>query len=185
VEDACAKVSGGQCEYCLLPIEGSEGGRLHSFLHLIEKYDLKIAAVCDVSVRSGIDSPKTRFALLRRSMNSPVGGGGELGCICSADDLIFNTEEPYRLELLHKPEADAPLGFTDMLIAAQFCGLRLLRADTSSAVLEHYGEYNPSLGIYTVFDIKCSDLTTFLWYVALEAPADTVMGIYKELNEKI
>lgn len=183
LEDVCSKVSSGQCEYGLLPIESSEGGRLQSILRLIEKYDLKIAAVCDVSVRSGIDSPKTRFALLRRSMSRPE-GGGLLGCIGSADDLLFDTSGTYRLELIHRAEPDAPLGFTDMLIAARACGLRLLRADTSGAALEDYydGHYN-GLGINTVFDISSSDLITFLWYIALEAPADTVLGIYKELSD--
>ncbi len=189
VEDACAQVNNGQCEYCLLPIESTEGGKLQSFIRLIEKYGLKIAAVCDVSVRSGIDSPKTRFALLRRSMETPDGGGGELGCIRSKDDLIFNSGESYRLELLHRVESDYPSSFTDLLIAAQFCGMRMLRADTSAAVFDDEGDafgYFPddylNVGLYTVFDIKNSDLLTFLWYTALEAPADTVVGIYKELN---
>ena len=178
-EDACSEVVNGQCEYCLLPIESSEAGKLHSFLHLLEKYSLKIAAVCDVPVRSGADAPTTRFALLRRIMSGQK-SGGELGCINSITDLFFEgRHENYRLELIHRPESGSTSPLTELLIAAEFCSISTLRVDTSVHSLSEDG-----VGIYTVFGIDGGDIMTFLWYVALEAPSDTVIGIYKEIRDE-
>ena len=175
-EDTCAAVVNGQCEYCLLPIESTEAGKLHSFLRLIEKYDLKIAATCDIPVRSGADSPTTRFALLRRSMDGQT-SGGELGCINSLSDLTLqNKRENYRLELIHRPEGGGSSPLTELLMAAEFCGLSLLRADTSLA---------PELGgTYTVFAADNSDVVTFLWYISLESPLDSVTGLYREITSE-
>ena len=179
-EDACAEVVGGQCEYCLLPIESTEAGKLHSFLRLIEKYDLKIAATCDIPVRSGADAPTTRFALLRRSMSTQA-TGGELGCINSLSDLnLQNKRENYRLELIHRSESGNTLMLTELLMAAEFCGMNLLRADTSPAPEpERYGS-----GTYVVFSADNSDIITFLWYIALEAPTDSVIGLYHEITSE-
>lgn len=177
-EDACAQVVGGQCEYCLLPIESSEAGKLHSFLRLLEKYDLKIAATCHVPVRSGADAPTTRFALLRRSMRAQT-KGGELGCINSLSDLSLTYKrENYRLELIHRPEAGSPSPLTELLMAAEFCGMSLLRADTSRSLEQE----QDTGGIYTVFAADGSDVITFLWYVSLEAPADSIMGLYRDIS---
>ncbi|MBQ9162986.1 MAG: hypothetical protein IJX74_06890 [Clostridia bacterium] len=177
-EDACAEVVNGQCEYCLLPIESSEAGKLHSFLRLLEKYRLKIAAVCDIPVRSGVDSPTTRFALLRRNMSGQT-VGGELGCINSISDLFFeDRRENYRIELIHRPESGSTSPLTELLIAAEFCSISTLRVDTSVHSLSEGDS-----GIYTVFGVGGGDVITFLWYVSLEAPSDTVMGIYPEIGD--
>ena len=177
-EDACAQVVSGQCEYCLLPIESSDAGKLHSFLRLFAKYDLKIAATCTVPVRSGADAPTTRFALLRRSMHAQA-TGGELGCINSISDLTLQSKrENYRLELIHRPETGSSSPLTELLMAAEFCKMSLLRADTALS----FEEDSSSGGIDTVFAADGSDVMTFLWYISLEAPADSVMGLYREIN---
>ncbi len=64
-EDVCERVYNGVCDYCILPIESVIGGKLFTFYSLIEKYDLRIFAVCDIDETSS--SKRTRYALLTRT----------------------------------------------------------------------------------------------------------------------
>lgn len=60
----CEQVSGGDVDFGILPIENSTDGRLVGFYRMLEKYELKICAVCNIEDDSGENF--TRFALLSR-----------------------------------------------------------------------------------------------------------------------
>ena len=63
-EEICEDVYNSESDYCILPIECSSNGKMFSFYSLINKYELKIFAVCDVD--EGISGKRTRYALLSR-----------------------------------------------------------------------------------------------------------------------
>lgn len=49
--DACEEVYNGLCQFCILPLESAEEGRLAAFSRLIVRYGLQTIAVCDVTQR--------------------------------------------------------------------------------------------------------------------------------------
>ena len=121
----CEEVYYNRARYCILPIENSEEGSLHSFRLLIAKYELKIAAVCDVPTsEEGI----TRFALLHKNVRLPEGAGE----ICFRFTFAVS---PYDLPLdevlaavrqfglsLHSVES-VPLGYTDIAVGYDITAL--------------------------------------------------------------
>ena len=155
----CEEVYNGTCEYCILPIENSAEGPLNSFTRLIDRYDLKIAATCDVPTTDG--SRITRFALLRRTLTLPPSLG--------ANDLFFEFIAPLEGEP----------SITDVLSAAQCCGLRLSRLDTRAPSQEELSLPTERVVLRT----DQGDLAAFLLYLAMELPQYTPVGIYPHLTE--
>lgn len=152
---ACEDVYNGVCEYCILPVESSAEGQLNSFSRLIERFDLKIAATCEVM--AGNDAAKiTRFALLSRTLTISLQKG---------KDTFF--------------EFSAPLGGipseASILCAAELCGLRLYRLDSLPSSEPHH------FSTHYLFRTGDADLYTFLLYLAMEAPHYDMIGIYCHL----
>ena len=173
--DACEEVWSGLCEYCLLPIQSNAEGKLLSFSRLIVKYRLQIVAVCDISGASGIGDDQTRFALLRSA-----------GDTWTAEPSPLSDEQhpPLLLELLHTSPTPA---FSELMAAAEFCGLTLERADTlpEGAIYALRSDQNFQQGdaetaslINTVWRLESTDLTAFLCYLAIEANEDPILGLY-------
>ena len=63
--DACEEVYNGLCQFCILPLESAEEGRLAAFSRLIVRYGLQTIAVCDVTQRGVNGFRRTRFAAPR------------------------------------------------------------------------------------------------------------------------
>lgn len=156
---SCEAVYNGECEYCILPLENSVEGELSAFSRLIDRYELKIAASCEIMGNATARS--TRFALLRRRM---------LPVIEAPNATYFF-------------ECTIPQGYlpevSDLLTAAQACGLRLYRinslpqANTDAAFAAHI-----------CFLTDQADLRSFLLYLAMEAPHYTPIGLYPHLKRK-
>lgn len=70
--DACEEVYNGLCQFCILPLESAEEGRLAAFSRLIVRYGLQTIAVCDVTQRGVNGFRRTRFALLCAGDGEPV-----------------------------------------------------------------------------------------------------------------
>ena len=166
--DACEEVHNGLCEYCILPLENTHSGRLPAFTRLILRYRLQVVAVCDLE-NSAADGQITRFALLREAKE------GRFPSLLSTED------EPLAspcLELIHL--TDSP-SFTDLLVAAEFCGLSLSRADTLPPFdeLELFSEEDsPAVAFSCVLNAEEGDLGTFRRFLSLEAPEDILVGLY-------
>lgn len=159
--DACEEVRSGLCEFCILPLENTHSGKLTAFTRLILRYNLQIQAVCDLE-NGAAEGQITRFALLRAAREGDF-----------PTPLRLPPEgEPLYLELIHT--GDSP-SLTDLLSAAEFCGIRLCRVDTLPP-FEEYGE--DTLPLSCVLDAAGGDLTTFRRFLSLEASEDTVMGLY-------
>ena len=162
--DACEEVRSGLCEFCILPLENSQNGKLTAFTRLMLRYNLRIIAVCDLE-NGAAEGQVTRFALLRAAEEGSF----------PAPLIPPPSGEPLYLELIHTE--DSPT-LTDLLTAAEFCGMRLCRVDT----LPHFEEFDgDSLPLSCVLDVAGGDLPTFRRFLSLEASEDTVMGLYGSL----
>ena len=104
----CEEVYNGFSEYCILPVENSAEGRLSSFARLIARYELKLAATCDVRVG---EDKVTRFALLRKSITR------------------LHTPTPLPLHFEFSCELSEELGAEELTRAAALCGLRCEQID--------------------------------------------------------
>jgi len=152
---ACEDVYNGICEYCILPVESSSEGQLNSFSRLIERYDLKITATCEVM--AGNDAAKiTRFALLSRSLT-----------------VSFQTGKEAFFEFATPPGVSP--SEASILSAAELCGLTLYRLDSLPASEPH------KFSTHYLFKTKNADLYTFLIYLAMEVPHYDMIGIYSHL----
>ena len=113
-EDVCEDVYNSTSDYCILPIENSTGGKLFSFYSLIDKYDLKIFAICDLD--EGSSDKRTRYALI------------------SKKTLIY-PESKRNVFVEFSMIEDENYSLKNILEAADICGLELYRLDTVSSHL--------------------------------------------------
>lgn len=158
VTDVCESVLSGKCEFCIMPIETSSGGKLISFYELIFKYKFKIVSVCDLHS----DGEYTRYALLsKRFVN------------------LLSVKSKHRnrhFEIVVSNAANERL--EDILIAAEFCSLKLCRMDT----LNLHTENNES-DIYfcLAFNADGADMQTFVSYLKVDCPELEPIGFYNQI----
>ncbi len=172
--DACEEVWSGLCEFCILPLESAAEGKLMGFSRLIVKYRLQIVAVCEIAGAGGAREDATSFALLRSA-----GEDWE----AEPSPLANETTPLALLEVLHTT-ANPP--YSEVMAAAEFCGLTPIRADTlpmgAAYALQSDEDRRtdePSAPlISTVWRLQGADLTAFLCYLSLEASEDPVLGLY-------
>ncbi len=107
----CEQVFNGKCEYCILPLESTQDGKLVRFYQLIEKFELKIVLTCNVTTSDNRNS--TVFGLCRRGLTWPH---------LMLPDKAFCFEFVFWQEPEH-----AALG--ELLTAAAACSLSLVRVD--------------------------------------------------------
>lgn len=182
--DACEEVYNGLCQFCILPLESAEEGRLAAFSRLIVRYGLQTVAVCDVAQRGVNGTRRTCFALL-------CAGDGEPVFRCCRQEVA-----PRYFELVHIART-AP-SVADVLAVADFCGMHLVRADTLSAAdaaalsrgreddADEQVPHDGALPVSLLFDGspgsdrtgRGTDLSVFLRWLTLEAGDDLVTGCY-------
>ncbi|MBE6588688.1 MAG: hypothetical protein E7643_00790 [Ruminococcaceae bacterium] len=151
---ACEEVYNGLCDYCILPLENSTEGMLAGFLRLIVRYDLKIAATCEITSRE--DLKTTRFALLRKELlplSEPDGS-----------ELFFTMLLPVPDELSH------------VLGAATF----FEHSPRTIFFLPNDAEKGIG-GVYLTFSLQPKNLYSFLLYLAMELPYYTPMGFHPNI----
>lgn len=166
--DACEEVRGGLCEYCILPLENTHSGKLTAFTRLILRYGLRVVAVCDLE-NGAAEGQITRFALLKAAAEGDF-----------PSPLTTPPEgEPLYLEFIHQ---DDPPSLTDLLAAAEFCGMTLYRVDTLPRFDSPGGGTDSSsvtpLALACIFNAAGGDLATFRRFLTLEASDDTLIGLY-------
>lgn len=155
-DELCERVYNGEVEFGILPVESTDNGKLLYFYSLINKYELKIAAVCSVDTS---DLGSTTFALIRKSIEYPR--------------LRFG--KPDMLELfVTQTENDS---FSDILTASELCSMKLYRVD--SLPLSYRSE---SFITCPVFRATDAEIDVFLLYMALDFPQYTPIGIYSYLE---
>jgi len=87
--DACEEVFDNLCEYCILPVENTGDGRLFGFYSMIDRYELKICAVCELETDN---TPETiRYALVGKHSprRLPKNTDWNFECYISAEAEAF------------------------------------------------------------------------------------------------
>ena len=162
--DACEEVRGGLCEFCILPLESTHSGKLTAFTRLVLRYGLQAVGFCDLE-NGAAEGQITRFALLRTAKEGQF----------PAPIRPPRSGEPLYLELIHTEDS---LSLTDLLAAAEFCGIRLCRIDT----LPRFEEFDTDSPLMScVLDVAGGDLPAFRRFLTLEASEDTVVGLYSSV----
>ncbi len=165
--DACEEVHGGLCEYVILPLENTQSGKLTAFSRLIVRYGLYAVAACDLD-SSTTGGQTTRFALLKKSTDESL----------PKPLAATRKRAPLCLELLHTTQSPS---FSDLLMAAEFCGMRLIRADTLPMQDDLIDASTRAPLICCVLSADGADLTTFHRFLTLETPENLIMGLYRLL----
>ena len=161
VSEICEAVNGGHCEFCILPIETSNEGKLLSFYRSIIKWGLKINLVYDMQSRSGDEY--TRYALLSRDVYSGIKASN-----------ARNKEQYFDFLVTAKDG----LSISEITMAAELCSLDVASIDTIKATSERgkpEGYFCLSLKIYK------GDFNTFLSYLAVDCPDFIPLGIYTRI----
>ncbi len=151
-EEICEDVYNSVSDYCILPIESSSGGKLFSFYSLIDKYDLKIFAICDLD--DGTTDKRTRYALISKK---------SLIYLKSKKDIFI---EFSMIE-------DKSYSLKNILEAADICGLELYRIDTVSAAYDDL-----AFKFYHIFKSKSQGILPFLMYLNYKYPRHEAIGYY-------
>jgi hypothetical protein len=159
VSDVCESVYSGDSEYCILPVETSEDGKLLSFYELIFKYRFKIVLVYDLQGEAGY----TRYALLSKSF------------VSDSAPLRLKTRNKY-FEFFILSNDNKVL--EEILCAADFCSLRLRRIDTLNIQKD---KNDNETYICPVFRADGADMTTFLTYLAVDFPDFIPIGLYTQI----
>lgn len=64
---ACEDVYDNRCEFCILPVENSQSGRLFSFYSMLDRYELRICGACDLEAEDGSEG-SVKYALVGRAL---------------------------------------------------------------------------------------------------------------------
>ncbi|MBO5898823.1 MAG: hypothetical protein J6R04_07420 [Clostridia bacterium] len=168
----CEQVFDGRCEYCILPLENTQDGKLVRFYGLIEKYELKVVLTCKVTTSDNRHS--TVFGLCRRGISLPQPPVRDRN-VCF--EFIFWQEHEH-------------MTLAKLLSAAEACSLSLLRADCLPRSDEEI-----LMGAGYPFDV-CLEIApnmsgeqiphqheflAFLLYLSIHSPTYLPLGIYQQL----
>ncbi len=158
LSEAGKRVSLGEVEYCLLPLEEKGGARLSSVAELLFRDDLKINSVIPVFGFEG--NADMKYALVSKHFSVPE---------MAEDDDRY-------LEIRLRSDASAPLN--ELLLAVDSFGASLYRLntlsfDTDEGPVQHYS---------IVFRDEKKDFVKLLVYLTLFSGAYTPVGIYKNLE---
>ena len=155
----CEEVAYGRCEYCILPIENSDDGKLFGFYKLLSQYELNI--VLTTRVATSEDSSSTYFALVRKGIEN-ISLKHKAG-----------TKRYFEFCLL----SDIRNNIGDICAAAELFGITLHKIDSAPRTYsENEFEY------HIVFDISSGDLYSFLIYLSLKTDHYSVLGLYSKIN---
>ncbi|MBQ8141420.1 MAG: hypothetical protein IJ038_06990 [Clostridia bacterium] len=159
-EEAAEAVSGGECEFTVIPVENTSDGKMFGFYSLMDRYELKICASCTLESE---DSSKTiSYALCSRNYRVR-----ELEKASAKKDKIFEF-------CITHGSGTAPY---DIFFAAALCGAGIHRI--SSLPLP----YNDLMTrfFYSFSITEKTDFASFLFYLKSEYEEYTPIGIYFEI----
>ena len=153
-EDVCEDVYNNASDFCILPIENS-GGKLFSFYSLIDKYDMKIFAVCDLE--DGVSDKLTRYALISKKN-------------------LFYPQKAKRFYIEFSIIGDNNYSLKDILEASELCGIKLYRIDTVSVPYDDL-----TFKFYHVFECNTFNALPFIIYLHYKQPQHEAIGYYISL----
>jgi len=149
---ACESVSEGENEFCMLPLENTSG-KLLSFYSTIDRYELRIRAVCDVEDEH---SQTIRYALLSKSCKW-------------IPEKVKKQKFTFEFFLISQ---DASF-LSDLTSASNACGAMLRGFDFMPV------EYDSGLKRYLLcFDMYGRDILPFHAFLSLNYEAYVPLGFY-------
>lgn len=158
--DVCEEVYSGLCQYGILPVRHTEGGKLPRFYDMLDKYDLHITAVCHIPKREADRTVYTGFGLISKTL-PPL------------SRLLATHRDTWKLEL----SVPTDVVLSDLLAAADICRLKLSDIDTHRSQDENETAIE---SFHLTFDLpQGSDAATFMAYLSMEVPRAGVPGFYR------
>lgn len=150
---ACEDVYGNSSEFCILPIENSQSGRLFGFYSMLDRYELKICAVCELD--GEVDSEENvKYALVGRS---------------HPDRIPKNSRWSFEFSVI----SEDGLTFSDILRVSEVFGARLTKIDSLPVV------YDGGLQkYYFTFSLPEANIPAFDLFLTEEYARYTVIGMY-------
>ena len=156
--DCCEAVVDNKCEFCILPIENADGGKLYSFYSLIDKYELKI---CTTARCVTDDEQDVVYALVSKSISPAV-----------------ITAPHMRFEFTTVGEQGDHIG--EVIKALQHLSCNIYSLNTRP--IEY--DYQKQKCIFSV-DVPDNSLAPLLIYLENEYPRYTPIGLYKIDKENL
>jgi len=149
---ACEDVLNGKCQFCVLPVENSQSGRLFGFYSAIDRYELKICAICEVETEGSQENVK--YALVGKVPPDRIPKGLER---CLEFSII----------------SDSCNILSDILEAAGVFGAELTKIDSLPI------EYRDGLQkYYFTFRVEKSTSDAFNLYLSEEYANFSTIGYY-------
>lgn len=156
--EACEDVFDGRCEFCILPVENSQSGRLFGFYSMLDRYELKICALCELDGADPAES--THYALVGRSRPNRI-----------------PKRLAWRFECAVIWDSGTILG--DISSFCQAFEARLKKADSLSV------EYNEQLKkYYFTFEVSEKGLVGFDLLLSEEYATYVPLGLYPVVAKK-
>lgn len=153
--ECCEAVFDAKCEFCLLPIENTEVGKLQSFYSLLDKYELKICHTLQINKD---DSHGVTYALAAKSI------------------LPTNVGKDVRFEFNVVRESGEYIG--DILTALTELGCGIYALGTDPVEYDHLKQK-----CFFSVDVPADALAPLLLYLELEYPRFSSIGLYKTDKE--
>ena len=152
--DACEEVYNNRSEFCILPMENTESGRLFGFYSMLDRYELRICGVCDLEAEPG----SIRYALIGKTLPKrlPKSVSWNLECSIATEVGAFPTEA---------------------LQTASVFGALPLKIDSLPVL------YDDGLQrFYFTFSVSRGDALAFDLYLSMEHTRYTPIGLYPILK---
>ena len=151
--DACEEVYTGSSEFCILPLENTENGRLFGFYALLDRYELRICAAHELEAEPG----RIRYALIGKGLPNRL-----------PKQLRWNFECSVATEIGTSP--------ADILQTASELSARLLKIDSLPVL------YDDGLQrFYFTFDTDRANALALDLYLSMEHARYTPIGLYPVL----
>lgn len=151
--ELCDDISSGLSDACIIPIENTADGKLINFYSIIDRFELKIIATCEIESSDG--NQITRYALLKRHLTIP------------------DHEKCYVEISLISAQSNT---VKDILEAAVLLDLSIYRINSMPL------RYNrSSFEISSVLYGELDSIISFILFLKLNIPQHTILGLYNNV----
>jgi hypothetical protein len=151
---ACEDVYDSRSEFCILPIENSRNGRLFGFYSMLDRYELRICAVCEPESEEGSLEGSVKYALVGRAI---------------PDRVPKNSRWCFEFSII----SDSGSTLSDISAVAPIFGARLIKIDSLPV------EYDSGLQkYYFTFGLPEASISAFDLFLTEEYARYTTVGLY-------
>jgi hypothetical protein len=150
---ACEEVYDGRCEFCILPVESSQSGRLFSFYSMLDRYELRICASCELESDDGSEG-SVKYALIGRAL---------------PDRIAKNSSWSFEFSVI----SDGGRVLSDISGVSEIFGARLIKID--SLPVEYDGRLQK---YYFTFGLPETSIAAFDLFLENEYARYDAVGLY-------